>query len=396
MSDIISKIRQLSIKHNRAMIKLRRQLHQYPEIGLEEFRTQKTIESKLEEVGCKVNTRIWETAVVGLLEGKRKGKTVGVRSDMDALPVSERTGYRFASKNTGKMHACGHDVHMSIVWGAARILSELTGELKGNVKFIYQPSEEAPPGGATFLIDKGVLKNPKVDMLFGLHTDYRVPVGKIGLLDGPMMAQADIFDIEIYGKSGHGARPHETVDALVVASNVVTALQNIVSRQVDPMDSAVVTIGTINGGTVRNVIADRITMTGTARTLIPKMTKAMPGMIEKVIAGVCKTYGAKYRYDYTVGYPMLVNHKSVNDLYRAAAIELLGKGSVIDVEVLMGGEDFAYFGKHLPSALMRVGIRNPRIGADRPWHSSDFKVDEKAIPIGAAVVALAVWKGLKA
>lgn len=394
MDNIASRIKQQANKHGKAIIALRQNLHQYPEIGLEEFQTQKTIAARLKETGCKVNTKIWKTAVVGLLGGKRGGKVVGIRSDMDALPVTEKTGYSFASKTKGMMHACGHDTHMAIVWGAARILSDLRDELPGTVKFIFQPSEEITPGGAKFLIEKGVLKNPNVDMMLGLHTDYRVPVGKFALLDGAMMAQADDFNITIHGRSGHGARPHETIDAVVVASNIVTALQNIVARQVDPLESVVVTIGSIHGGTARNIIAEKVEMTGTARTFKAKTTKAIPKMIERVIAGVCRTHEARYEFDYQVGYPVVHNDKDANNLYRRAAIDLFGEGSVVEAEVTMGGEDFAYFCRQVPSAFLRYGIRNPQIGADKPWHSPDFKVDERAIPMAAAVVALAAWLGM--
>ncbi|MEE8417115.1 MAG: M20 family metallopeptidase [candidate division Zixibacteria bacterium] len=383
MDTIKAKIGHLTKKHAPGMIALRRKLHQHPETGLEEFQTQKTIAAKLKETGCKVNTRIWKTAVVGLLQGKHKGKTVGIRSDMDALPVTEKTGYSFASRNKGKMHACGHDVHMSIVWGAAKILSGLRHQLHGNIKFIYQPSEEITPGGAKFLIRKGVLKNPKVDMVFGLHVDTTMPVGKIGFYDGAMMAEADDFDIEIIGRSGHAARPHETVDPIMVAANVVTALQNISSRQVDPLNPVVVTIGAIHGGTTFNVIPESVAIKGTARTLEKKLTRDIPGMIEKIIAGVCKTYGARYRFDFRKGYPITVNDKRVNDIYRAAAKELYGKRSIVELtEPAMGGEDFSYFTQAVPAAMMRLGVMNKKIGADKPWHSSEFKIDERRYPLG--------------
>ncbi len=395
MHDMKTIIQQLAKKHGPAMIKLRRKLHQNPETALEEFQTQKTIAAKLREAGCKVDTRIWKTAVVGLLHGKHKGKTVGIRADMDALPVTEKTGYSFASKKKGKMHACGHDVHVSLVWGAAKILSELRHQMHGNVKFIYQPSEEMTPGGAKFLIRKGVLKNPVVDMVFGLHVDPTLPVGKIGLYDGAMMAEADDFDIEIIGKPGHAARPHETVDPIMVAANVVTALQNISSRQVDPLNPVVVTIGAIHGGTTFNVIPESVAIKGTARTLEKKLTRDIPKMIEKIIAGVCKTYGAGYRLDYRKGYPITVNDKRVNDIYRAAAKELCGKRAIVELtQPVMGGEDFSYFTQAVPAAMMRLGVGNPKIGADKPWHSSEFKIDEKAISIGAALLAMAVSRML--
>ncbi len=395
MPDIKSKILSLVKKHGPGMIALRRQIHQYPELGLEEFHTQKTIAAKLKETGCRVDAKIWKTAVIGLLKGKSNGKTIGIRADMDALPLTEKTGYPFASKNKGKMHACGHDNHMAIVWGAARILGELQSELGGNVKFIFQPSEEMTPGGAKFLIENGVLKNPKVDMVFGLHVDTTIPVGKIGLIDGAAMAQPDDYDIEIFGRSGHAARPHETIDAVMVAANVVTALQNIASRQVDPLNQVVVTIGSIYGGTAYNIIADSVTMMGTARTLDKKLADNIPKMIEKIIAGVCKTYGAKYRLTYRKGYPITINDKSVNDIYRESVGELYGRNAVMEMDQpVMGGEDFSYFTQAVPSAMMRLGVRNTKIGADKPWHHPAFKVDEKAIPWAAGLLAFSVIKAL--
>jgi len=314
---------------------------------------------------------------------------------MDALPVEEQTGYSFASKNPGKMHACGHDVHMSTVWGAARILSELKDRLDGTVKFIYQPSEEVHPGGAKSLIDAGVLKKPDVSLMLGLHVDSTVPCGKIGVKDGPMMAQADDFSLEVLGRSGHGARPHETIDAVVVAANIVTALQNIASRQVSPLVPVVVSIGAINGGSATNIIADKVTLKGTARSLTPELTKVLPDKIEKIIAGICQTYGAAYNLRYNRGYPVLFNNKNVNDLFRRSAIALFGKSSIGELsEPSMGGEDFAYFARAVPGAMIRLGVGNKKIKADKPWHHPAFRVDEAAIPFGAALLAAAAFDAL--
>ncbi|UCC78845.1 MAG: amidohydrolase [Candidatus Zixiibacteriota bacterium] len=391
MKDLKTKIEQLATKYTPAMIEMRRTLHRNPEIAHEESNTQKMIALKLKQAGCMVKTNVWENAVVGLLKGHGKGRTIGIRSDMDALPVTEKTGYKFASKNPGKMHACGHDAHMSIVWGVARILSEIRSELRGNVKFIYQPSEELPPGGSKFLIEKGVLEKPKVDMMFGVHVDPGIPVGKAGFYDGPMMAEPDDFTIEIIGKSGHAARPHETVDAVMVAANVVTALQNISSRQVDPVNPVVLTIGTVNGGVATNVIAENVVMQGTVRTLEKKLNKIIKSMIEKIIAGVCRTYGATYKFDFIKGYPNLVNDKRVNDILRRAAADLYGKKAVYEIpDPVLGGEDFAHYAEKLPSAMFRLGIGNRRIGADKPWHHPQFKLDEKAIPFAAALLAYGV------
>ena len=390
MPDLKSRILALSKKHAAGMIALRRQLHQIPEIALQEFETQKIIAGKLRRVGCKVNTRIWKTAVVGTLTGKRGGKVIGIRSEMDALPVTERTRYPFASRNPGRMHACGHDVHMATVWGAARILSEMKSELPGSVKFIYQPSEEVHPGGAKLLIERGVLKRPDVSVMLGLHVDSTRTAGTIGVKDGPMMAQADDWTLEVVGRSGHGARPHETIDAVVVAANIVTALQNIASRQVDPLEPVVVSIGIINGGTATNVIAEKVLLRGTARTLNPDLTEKIPHMIEKIIAGVCNTFGARYNLRYNRGYPVLFNSKEINDIFRAGAVELFGRRSVVEIpEPSMGGEDFAYFAREVPGAMIRLGVGNKKIGADKPWHHPAFKADERAIPFGAALLARA-------
>jgi amidohydrolase len=396
MDDIKTKILKLSIKYAPEMIRLRRQLHQYPEISLDEHLTQKVIAANLKKAGLKVNTKIWKTAVIGLLNGRGKGKTVGIRSDMDALPVSEQTGYSFASKNPGKMHACGHDVHMATVWGAARILSDLKDEYSGSVKFIYQPSEEIHPGGARPLIEAGVLKNPNVSAMFGLHVDSTVPAGVIGIKEGPMMAQADDFSLEIIGRSGHGARPHETIDAVVVASNIVVALQNVASRQVNPLVPVVVSIGAIHGGNATNIIAERVILKGTARSLTPALTKVLPEMIEKIISGVCQAYGAKYLLRYNRGYPVLFNNRLINEIYRQSARELFGRKAVIEIDQpSMGGEDFAYFAKVVPGAMVRLGVGNKKIGADKPWHHPAFKADEAAIPFGAAVLSKAVLKALQ-
>ena len=389
--DIKKQIQALSQKHAAEMIALRRQLHQYPETALQEFQTQKVIAAKLKSVGCKVNAKLWKTSVVGLLSGKGKGRTVGIRSDMDALPITEQTGDPFASKNPGKMHACGHDVHMATIWGAAKILSELQNEFSGNVKFLFQPSEEVHPGGAKPMIEAGALKNPDVEMMFGLHVDSSIPAGAIGAKDGPMMAQADDWSIEIIGRPGHGARPHETIDPVVTASNVVLALQTISSRKVNPFIPVVVSVGVISGGTATNIIPEKVTLKGTARSITPQLTEDLPKMIEKIVAGVCQTHGAEYNLRYNRGYPVLFNDKKICDIYRKAAIELGGRKAVVELEYpSMGGEDFAYFAKAVPGAMVRMGVGNKKIGADKPWHHPGFKVGENAIPFGASVLALAV------
>jgi len=390
------KIKTLSQKYASNMISLRRHLHQIPEVALLEFETKKSMAAQLKKLGLKVNTGLWRTSIIALLEGPGRRPCVAIRSDMDALPVTEQTGYFYASKNKGAMHACGHDAHMAIVWGAARILSDIKSQLKGSVKFLYQPSEEESPGGAQPMIAAGTLKKPDVSAIFGLHVDPTVPVGKIGIKDGPMMAQVDDFNLHVYGKSGHGARPQDTVDAVVVASHLVSALQTISSRQVNPLDPVVVTIGKIEGGVARNIIADKITLYGTARSLDMKVGRMLPRMIRQIADGVCRTFGASYELDYKYGYPVLSNDIEINALFGESARNMYGRRAVKNIDLPgMGAEDFACYLQKVPGAMMLLGVRNAKLGADKPWHHPQFKIDEKAIPMGAAVLAASVWSYLE-
>ena len=387
------KIKKLSEKYSSNMIHLRRHLHQIPETALMEFETKKSMTTQLRKLGLKVNTNLWRTSLTAMLKGKKLTPCVAIRSDMDALPIEEKTGYFFMSRNKGCMHACGHDAHMAIVWGAAKILAEIKSELAGSVKFLYQPSEEEPPGGARPMIKAGALRNPKVSAIFGLHVDPVLPIGKIGIKDGPLMAHVDDFDLIVHGRSGHAARPQETVDAVVAASHLVTALQTISSRGVNPLDPVIVTIGKIEGGTVRNTIADSVTLYGTVRMLDMKLAKKLPGMIKRIADGVCKSYGAKYELDYRPGYPTLYNSPDINDVIAKAARNIHGKNIVSILERPgLGAEDFACYLEKVPGAMFFLGIRNQKIGADKPWHHPAFKIDEKAIPMAAAILAGAVWE----
>ena len=246
------------------------------------------------------------------------------------------------------------------------------------------------------MIAAGALRKPDVSAIFGLHVDPTIPVGKIGIKDGPMMAQVDDFNLHILGKSGHGARPQDTVDAVVVASHLVSALQTISSRQVNPLDPVVVTIGKIEGGAARNIIADKVTLYGTARSLDMKVGRKLPQMIRQVADGVCRTFGAKFDLDYQFGYPVLSNNTEINALFRESIKNMYGKTAAKDIDLPgMGAEDFACYLEKVPGAMMLLGVRNAKIGADKPWHHPQFKIDEKAIPMGAAVLAASVWRYLE-
>lgn len=382
------KIKKISKEIFPSLVKLRWELHQYPELAFNEFKTSERIAKELKRIGIDFKKGVAKTGVVGLLNKTKQGKTLALRADMDALPVLEQTNFSYKSKNKGVMHACGHDVHMACLIGAAKILTRLKEELPGKVKFIFQPSEEVPPGGAKPMIEEGVLKDPDVSGIFALHCDSAVPMGKIGVREGPTMAHADSFDITIIGKGGHGARPHDGVDAIVVAAQVIQALQTIVSRKINPLEPVVISIGTMEGGSARNIICDKVILKGTARTLNKEIAKKIPVFLKEVISGITKSAGASYELNYYEGYPILINHPKATDLARRSIAKLFGKEAIFELRrPMMGGEDFAYYLQKIPGSFLRLGIRNPKKDAIYPWHHPKFTVDEDAIKIGSAVLA---------
>lgn len=382
------KIKKISKEIFPSLVKLRRELHQYPELAFNEFKTSERIAKELKRIGIDFKKGVAKTGVVGLLNKTKQGKTLALRADMDALPVLEQTNFSYKSKNKGVMHACGHDVHMACLIGAAKILTRLKEELPGKVKFIFQPSEEVPPGGAKPMIEEGVLKDPDVSGIFALHCDSAVPMGKIGVREGPTMAHADSFDITIIGKGGHGARPHDGVDAIVVAAQVIQALQTIVSRKINPLEPVVISIGTMEGGSARNIICDKVILKGTARTLNKEVAKKIPGLLKEIISGITKSAGASFELNYYGGYPILINHPKATDLARRSIAKLFGKEAIFELRrPMMGGEDFAYYLQKIPGSFLRLGIRNPKKDAIYPWHHPKFTVDEEAIKIGSAVLA---------
>jgi amidohydrolase len=368
-------------------VRLRRKLHQHPELAFSEFQTGKTIAAELRRIGCQVTTGIGRTGVLGVLENGADGPVVAVRSDMDALPVEEMTGLTFASKNPGVMHACGHDAHMSIVVSTAAAMARMRAHWSGTIKFIFQPSEEVVPGGALGIIADGVLENPDVETIVGVHVDPWIPVGRVGFKDGPMMAQADDFVLTVIGKSGHGARPHLGVDAIHVASQIVTALQSIVSRSTDPLQPAVLSIGKIVGGSASNILADSVRLEGTLRVLDAKEAVRLRKHLERTASGVARALGGKIQFDYCEGYPVLVNAKPVNDLLRASTCQAYGKKAVVEIRrPLMGGEDFARYLQRVTGAMMRLGVGNPKVGAKFAWHHPKFTIDENALGIGTRII----------
>lgn len=374
-------------------VKWRRRLHQYPETSNKEIETTAFLKTQVRKLGLKLRPLQLPTGVVAELKGATAGPTVAIRSDIDALPIQEQTGLPFASRLPGKMHACGHDMHMATVLGTAAVLTQLKSELRGNVRFLFQPAEEEPPGGARLMIEAGALDG--VETIFGLHVDPVFAVGTIGLCDGPMMAHVYDFDISVVGRGSHAARPHLGVDAIVAAAAVVEALQNVVSRRTDPSIPLVLTIGRITGGTARNVIADSAHLICTARTLSPQVSRKLPGMIKKTVEGVCRAHGAGCEITAVASYPMLINDPRTNQLFRQVFGGLFGSRTVRQADPVLGGEDFAYYLQRVPGAMVRLGIKNPKIGADKPWHSSKFIADETALTYGTALLAGAVVRYLE-
>lgn len=371
----------------------RRDLHMHPELGFAEHRTAALAAAHLQSLGLEVQTGVAGTGVVGLLRGRGE-RTVALRADMDALPIQETTGAPYASQTPGVMHACGHDGHVAMLLGAATILAGIRQDLPGNVKFIFQPAEESP-GGARPMIEAGVLDNPRVDAIFGAHLWAELPAGTIGVRYGTMMAAVDQFRILIKGEGGHGAAPHQAVDAVSVAAQAVLSLQTIVSRQIDPLEPVVLTIGTINGGYRHNVIADRVELTGTVRTLSEKARAEMPLRIERTLRGITEASGAGYELAYERVYPETINAAEPTRLVARIAAEIAGEERVIEEEAPeMGSEDFSFFLKEVPGTFFMVGIANLEKGIVHPHHHPAFDIDETALVTGTAVEVAAVLSQL--
>ena len=381
------------------MTDIRRDLHQHHELGLEEHRTAGRVQAQLDELGIEHVDGLADTGVLGLIRGREDGPVVALRADLDALPLQDAKDVAYRSQEPGKMHACGHDVHTAILLGAARMLKGMEGNLPGTVKLIFQPAEETV-GGARLLIEEGVLENPAVDAIFGLHVDPGRPVGVFGLHYGQRNASSDDLHIVIHGRAGHGAYPASAVDAIVAAAQVVTAIQTVISRNVDARDSAVVSFGIIQGGTQGNILADRVELTGTVRTLDPKTREHVLKRVRETAEGVAVGLGGSAEVNIEPSYDPLINDNTMVEMVRANAIDLSGEENVeVFPKPNMGVEDFGYYVSHVPGAFFSLGVRNEEKGIVNPVHHVLFDADENAMAYGAAVQvlnALAVLKGATA
>ena len=366
------------------VVSVRRDLHMHPELGFEEVRTAGIVAERLKALGYEVRTRIGQTGVVGILRTDKPGRTVLLRADMDCLPMEELSSVEFASVERGKMHACGHDGHVAILLGAAEMIAQRRELLFGTIVLCFQPAEEGR-GGAKAMIDDGVLDDPHIDRVYGLHLNSLYPVGVVAVRPGPVMASSDSIEITVRGRGGHGAAPHQTVDPILTAANFVTDVQAVVSRGVDPIQPAVVTIGSIHGGTIHNVIPDSVRLLGTVRAFDADVRTQMKPRIEAVLKGCCEGAGASYEYDYIWRYPVTVNDTDEAGYIRDLAARTLGANRSVLFEPTMGAEDFSFMLERRPGCFFFLGSQS---GPDTAvaHHNSKFAIDERCLETGVRMM----------
>ncbi|MEW6456765.1 MAG: M20 family metallopeptidase [Acidobacteriota bacterium] len=381
------------------IINFRREMHSDPELSNREFRTMERVAGYLTSIGIKYTKGIANTGVVALIEGKFHGKTVAIRGDMDALPIQEENDLPFKSKNPNVMHACGHDIHTSVALGTVEVLNRMKNRIKGNVKIIFQPAEEGAPegeeGGADLMVKQGVLDNPRPEAIFALHVNPDLETGKIGFTPGSAMANSDGFEIIIYGKKSHGAYPHLGIDAIYISAQFITSIQAIISRELDILDPSAVTVGIIEGGVRSNIIADRVKMIGTIRTLSKKHRQKVPELIERILKGVTESYGGTYKFNYREGVPMLYNNPELTEWAAGIARNIIGEKNVIQLKPQLGAEDFSFFAQKIPGVLFWLGVRNEKKGYIYPLHTSKFIAEEDSIFIGIKLMSNFVINYLK-
>lgn len=375
------------------MVEWRRMFHMDPELSFREERTPARVAEILRACGIEVRTGVGGRGVVGTLTGGRPGKTVALRADMDALPIQDEKTCEYRSRVPGVMHACGHDGHMAVLLGVAKLLAGMREEISGRVRFLFQHAEEVIPGGARAMIEDGALDG--VDAVYGIHLWTPLPVGVVGIKEGPLMASADFFQIDIFGKGGHGGLPHEAVDAIVIASHLIVHLQTLISRQVDPLKSGVISVGTIQGGQSFNVIAERCTLTGTVRSFASSLRRQLSERIREVAEKTCALFGATCQVTYQWGYPALVNEPVETRRVACVARKIVGEDKVRELQPVMAAEDFAYYLGKVPGAFCFVGAGNPEKNCDFPHHHPRFDFDERAMKIAAELLASAALSRLK-
>lgn len=380
-------IKQLAGQWLEEFIQIRHHLHSHPELSFKEYETSRFVQNKLKGFGIH-STRMAETGVVALIRGKKPSeKVIALRADMDALPIDEANNIDYKSKNKGVMHACGHDVHTTCLLGAAKILKESENEWGGTVKLIFQPGEEKDPGGASLMIREGVLENPKPEAIIGLHVTPEMEVGKLGFHPGIAMASADEIYITLRGKGGHAASPHLTADVILIASHIVVALQQIISRNKDPFSPSVLSICAFNGGFTTNVIPSEVKLMGTFRAMNEEWRYRAHALIKQEVKGIAEAMGAMAEINIPIGYPCLINDENITRLARSFAEEFIDKGKVELIPMRMGAEDFSFYSQKIPACFYRLGVGNPEKGITSGVHTPLFNIDEKAIETGMGSMA---------
>jgi amidohydrolase len=393
MEQLKQQIETLSKSFSEEVIAIRRHLHRHPELSCEEFQTARFICEKLDEYDIPYKSGVAGTGIVGLIAGNNpSSRCIALRADMDALPLTETNEVEYKSENPGKMHACGHDAHMACLLGAAKILHSLRNQFDGTVKLLFQPSEETYPGGAVRMIAEGVLENPKPQFVIAQHVINTLPAGDVGMKPGPYMASTDEIFITVGGKGGHAATPSQVIDPIVVASHIIVALQQIVSRNADPVMPTVLSFGRIMGEGRTNIIPDTVQMEGTVRTYSEPWRREVHQRISRIAEGIATGMGATCEVKIAHGYPFLNNDPGLTEKLYALAVDYLGRDHVKDLDQRMTAEDFAYFAEKVPSCMYRLGISNEAQGIGSNLHTSTFDVDESSLETGMGMMA---WFAVK-
>lgn len=370
------------------IIDIRHHLHTHPELSYQEYETAKYVADSLRDIGLNPTEGIAKTGVSALIEGKNPSKkTIALRADIDALPIVEANNVSYKSKNDGVMHACGHDVHTSSLLGTAKILNQLKDQFEGSVKLIFQPAEEKAPGGASLMIKEGILQNPKPDNIIGQHVAPLIPVGKIGFREGIYMASADEIYITVKGKGGHAAMPQGNIDPVLIASHIIVALQQVVSRYATPTIPTVLSFGKITAEGATNVIPDEVKIEGTFRTLDEKWRAEAKEKMKKLAEGIAESMGGQCDFHILDGYPFLYNNEILTRRNKDFAIDYMGKDNVVDLDIWMAAEDFAYYSQEIDACFYRLGVRNEAKGINSNVHTPTFNIDEDALEIGTGLMA---------
>jgi amidohydrolase len=384
----VSHIKQLAQKHSKEIVEIRHHLHQNPELSFEEYNTQKYILQQLNNMGITDVTPMANTGLVALIKGNNhESKTVALRGDIDALPIEEQNDVPYKSINSGIMHACGHDVHTSCLLGAAQILNEIKTSFEGTIKLVFQPGEEKLPGGASLMIKEGVLKNPDVKSMIGQHVMPLLPAGTVGFRSGLYMASTDEIYVTVKGKGGHGAMPHLNIDPVLISAHIITSLQQLISRMANPAIPCVLSFGKVIANGATNIIPNEVKMEGTFRTMNEKWRAEAHQKMKKLAEGIAESMGGSCDFDIHLGYPFLKNNPEVTARAKQAAIAYLGEEHVVDLDIWMAAEDFAFYSQEVPATFYRLGVRNEAKGITSSVHTPTFNIDEAALEIGSGLMA---------